>query len=293
MQPIEPKSHSRLARVMQELYPGDLITHFDCLIHGDHSVLVLGKKGPWLDLSVMTKSGEAPIILDHKGPYRWDTAAEAFLNKDGESAVGGHIAPGIHVYKGGGNEWVEVYRSLPDPNSDRWNIGTLISPSSSVDGVTAAKIKALIHRAFNNTGDGPKQVGRTIAHLIELAFAGREHALDARAMTTLNLAVAMISKASVELGEKIAMKKARSGRSNPLEDLLRRGDVGIDIVGIGPDGEEMDLEALFGEGGRTAGLPPELREVIAALTGRRRGARPNGDGRPDRTREHAGGGMPG
>lgn len=270
MNPITPKSPARLARFMRELSPGDLITDLNHPRQRNHQILVLDKKGEWLDLSEAAKPGDGPICLNFDGPWRWDSNSDDFINKSGQYH-NGLIAPGISLYKGGGLDWLEVYRRLPDPKSDRWNLG-LVKPGDGMNLVVAAQLQALVHRAIHNVAGGPQQTGLAISHILELPFVGREHLLDSRTMLLLNFAVSLLMKKMIEMGE--ASARPKQSRRDPLQAIFGNDDDlgGVSVMGLGPDGDLKDITALFGGDVRDlpAGIPPELGKIIKGLMGAHR-----------------------
>lgn len=205
-----PKSHVRLARVMQTLRPGDVLTNLACHVHQHHQVLVLNKKGSWLDLSIKAEPGHISITLDENGPWRWDDQQATLLNKEGRPY--GHIAPGIEVHEAAGLEQLGWYRSLPRSDEDHWHISTENPLGTVGDPATVAKIEAHVARMFS--GDSPQQMVRSISHLIELAFAGQEHLLDNRRMRLLHAGIVsvMAHVVKLNLGQQL--------RRDPREELV-------------------------------------------------------------------------
>lgn len=264
---------NRLNRDMIGLRPGDVLTNLNCGGCRDKKILVLGRVDEGLDFSM--RASELNIARDLRGPWRWNMADMVFKNAAGE--VYGHIGPDVKVLEGAGLRELGWYRKLPQPSDARFHIDAERLIGDLHEPALLAKWQALLNRS-----DTDQSMAVSAQLAIDLVFG--DQAADMIDERRMRLLMALVHTLAQQLGTN-TLKWAKEA----TDALMGRGRVGIDIMGIGPDGEEMDLEELFGEGGRTAGLPPGLGELLAAAMRSRRGARPNGDGRPDRTRERTGG----
>lgn len=252
---------NKLNRAMIGLRPGDVLTNLECVVCRGHKILVLARVGEGFDFSV--RHSKLNIARDPKGPWRWNMEQGRFTNESGE--VYDHIGPGVQVLEAAGMTELGWYRKLPQPANARFAIEARDLLGRFQDPALLAKWPALLARG---TDDQSLTVNMQLA--IDLIFGDdADSVIDERRMRLLMMFTHHLAQ---QLGANTLKR-----RSSPIEELLRRGGLGVNIMGIGPDGEELDPQNLFGDG--NSGLPPELREAFGAFFNRR------GPGESDGRRE--------
>lgn len=256
---------NRLNRDMTGLRPGDVLTNLNCGGCRDKKILVLGRVDESLDFSV--RASELNIARDPEGPWRWNMAEMVFKNADGE--VYDHIGSDVEVLEGAGLRELNWYRKLPQPVDTRFHIDAKRVLGDLQEPAILAKWQALLRRSDN---DQSMTVNMQLA--IDLIFG--DQAADMIDERRMRLLMSLVHNLAQQLGTNTLMRAKEA-----TDGLMGRGRVGIKIMSLGPDGLG-DMDDFFGDdvADLPEGLPPELRELIAALAGRRRGARPDGDRRP-------------